>query len=82
MFNFDIKEFNLDEPCLPPANISEIALVQGGTDGWFIRSAFTTYATTSGNSVPATVDLIVNKYIDGNGNPPKHVNRIVLTNVQ
>ena len=82
VFNFDIEEFNFDEPCLLPANISEIALVQGGSDGWFIRSAFTTfttYTTNSRSSVPATVDLSINKYVDENGSQSTHARRIVLT---
>ena len=81
VLNFDLKGFNFDEPCVSPANINEIALGEGGNEGWFICSAFTTYTKNSHSSVPATVDLIINN-VGGDGSPPAHVKRIVLTNIK
>ena len=80
VFNFDIVQFELDEACVRPADISEVALVAVGNDGWFIDAAFTTY-TTCRFSVPGTVDVILREPVDGNGISTDS-RRVVLTRVE
>ena len=80
VFNFDIALFELDEACVRPADISEVALVAAGNDGWALDAAFTTY-TTCQFSVPGTVDVILGKIVDGNGKSTD-TRRVVLTRVE
>ena len=53
--------------CVRPDDITAISLKEGGNNGWYMKSIYTTYITKSGRELPLTADKDFNKWIDGNG---------------
>ena len=68
-FYFNIEEFysGAVPSCVDPQDITAAFLRQGGNDGWFPKSVYTTYTTTCGRELPLTADKVFNKWVDGNG---------------
>jgi len=52
--------------CVKPEDVQSIAIVEGSNDGWNIDSIITYFVYSKDYSQPATVDLDVYRWIDGN----------------
>ena len=66
-FPLFLKDGSFEGSCVERANIKSVAVKQGGDDGWNIKSIVTIVRTDSGVFQLFTVDLDVNRWIDGNG---------------
>ena len=55
------------EDCVERADIKSVAVKPGGDDGWNIKSILTMECTDSGVFQLLTVDMNVNRWIDGDG---------------
>ena len=68
VFDYSISDFyssgeNLD--CVQPRDVSEVALKEGGNDGWLVASVYTNFISC-GSVGLHTADKASNKWIDGN----------------
>ena len=64
-----ISHFGFRKKCINRGDIRKVAVMQGGNDGWNIKSIVTMVSTTGGKSpyLPLTVDMNINRWIDGDG---------------
>ncbi len=78
VFDFDIDEFYFGKPaCIKPEDIKEIALAEGGNDGWYPESVFT-ILSLCGSAVPGTHDDVFNKWVDGNQGSQEKRQRLTI----
>lgn len=78
-FDYDIEEFYSGEsvPCVKPEDITAAAIVEGGDEGWYIASIYTTFiACNSAGTITADEDF--NKWVDGNELPSQTYQSLTL----
>ena len=66
-FPLFFKDGPFEGACVKRANIKSVAVKPGGDGGWNIQSILTMECTDSGVFQLLTVDMNVNRWIDGNG---------------
>ena len=66
-FPLFFKNGQFEGSCVDRAHIMSVAVKEGGTGGWNIKSIVTFVRTDSGVLQLLTVDLDVYRWIDGNG---------------
>ena len=62
LWRIPIRQFNFREGCVSTSGIRQVAIQEGGNDGWNIESIITMLDRDL-----LTVDFHVNRWIDGNG---------------
>lgn len=69
LWTISISHFGFQKKCINRGDVRKVAVMQGGNDGWNIKSIVTMVSTTGGKSLylPLTVDMNINRWIDGNG---------------
>ena len=66
LWEFSLSSFNFQKTCITKGDISKVIIQEGGNDGWHIKSVVTMVHSGSKYKI-LTVDLNVNRWIDGNG---------------
>ena len=75
-FTFDGSE--TASQCIHREDISGVRIRQGGNEGWFIKSVYTTYITDCGRELPLTADTAFYKWVDGDSDASYLVQELTL----
>ena len=66
MWKMGLKYHFKVDGCVKPEDVEYITIVEGSNDGWNIDSIVTYFVYSRDYSQPATVDLDVFRWVDGN----------------
>ena len=66
LWRVDISNFKFTDTCVTKGDVSKITLEETGNDGWLVDS-IVTFLRSDGAFILLSVDIDVNRWIDGNG---------------
>ncbi len=81
---FTIVEFYGQDPmpeCVFPHDITAVSLKEGGKDGWFVESVYTTYITKSGRELPMTANGTFNMWLDSDSGDDRLEHQLTMIDV-
>lgn len=67
LWKYTISSFGFPSSCVTLDDVSEISIIEHNNDGWNIDSIATFFIDENGARYPASVDLDVNRWVDGDG---------------